>query len=171
MKKLIILLIAAACAHAQDIRQISGSGGSVAGAAANANTQTMGLAGQNVIGNISGGEFGSGSGFAEILRSPILLDAPNGPEPLPTEYSFPQNYPNPFNPSTTFEFSLPKASSVELSLYDLLGRKTDVVLQTTLPAGHYTHHWQSPPQLSSGVYFAKFDAGEFHSLRKIVLLK
>ncbi|HKI83023.1 MAG TPA: hypothetical protein VKA63_01705, partial [Candidatus Krumholzibacteria bacterium] len=46
-----------------------------------------------------------------------------------------QNYPNPFNPSTSIEFSLNQAQSVELSVFDMAGRRVATLLKGTLGAG------------------------------------
>ena len=42
---------------------------------------------------------------------------------LPREFSLHPNYPSAFNPATTITFDLPKASHIQLVIYDLLGRE------------------------------------------------
>jgi hypothetical protein len=50
-------------------------------------------------------------------------------------YSLSQNYPNPFNPSTTIKFELPRASLVNLSVFDILGRVVSVLVNDRREAG------------------------------------
>ncbi len=78
-----------------------------------------------------------------------------GPPPytLPTAFRVYQNYPNPFNGSTSVTYDLPERSSVEVTLYDLLGRRVRVLFSGvqgpgTPPAVHI-----DAAGLASGVYF------------------
>jgi hypothetical protein len=84
-------------------------------------------------------------------------------------------YPNPFNPSTTILIALPLASHVELSIYDVNGRRVRTLLDDKKDAGRYTHVWDGRDDdgrlLGSGVYFCRFRAGEHNQSRKILLLK
>jgi hypothetical protein len=81
-----------------------------------------------------------------------------------------QNYPNPFNPTTEISFSLPNASDVKLEVYNIMGQKVAVVVDEYLQAGEHTALWDAG-SFSSGVYFYRFEAGEFVESRKMVLLK
>ena len=42
---------------------------------------------------------------------------------IPSNIILSQNYPNPFNPLTTIDYQLPKTSQVNLSIYNILGKK------------------------------------------------
>ncbi len=46
---------------------------------------------------------------------------------VPNMYELHQNYPNPFNPLTTIEFSLEKASFVDLEVFNTLGERVDII--------------------------------------------
>jgi len=85
------------------------------------------------------------------------------------------NSPNPFNPATVFDFSIPQDAPVSLLIYSLDGRRVRGLVQEHLGAG--THHvrWDGQDdggrRVSSGVYFARLEAGNISQTRKVVMLK
>jgi Secretion system C-terminal sorting domain len=81
-----------------------------------------------------------------------------------------QNYPNPFNPSTKISWQSPVGSWQTLKVYDMLGREVATLVDEYRPAGNYEVEF-SATTLSSGIYFYKIQAGEFVSVRKMVLQK
>jgi hypothetical protein len=81
-----------------------------------------------------------------------------------------QNYPNPFNPSTTFQYTLPKASDVILTVYDINGRALETLINGRRDAGYHTVQWNAE-QYSSGVYFYRIEAGDFQQVKKCLLIK
>jgi len=89
---------------------------------------------------------------------------------LPTEFALYRNYPNPFNPTTTFEFALPSRQQVNFSIYDLNGHLLETLVDNEKPAGNHSVKWNASGY-STGVYLYRFDAGEFHSVRKCILMK
>ncbi|MGB5106845.1 MAG: T9SS type A sorting domain-containing protein [Candidatus Zixiibacteriota bacterium] len=94
---------------------------------------------------------------------------------LPTTFSLEQNFPNPFNPTTSIEFNLPKASYVNLSVFNILGQKVTELVNTTLSAGNKRIEWNGMDQngrtVESGVYFYKISAEEFSMTRKMMMIK
>ncbi len=90
---------------------------------------------------------------------------------IPLTFELKQNYPNPFNPITTIEYQLPKASLVDLSIYNLLGQKVAILVFQKQPAGSYRVEWNAG-DFASGVYLYRLqtDAG-FVQSRKLVVLK
>lgn len=88
----------------------------------------------------------------------------------PNQYSLEQNYPNPFNPSTTISYYLPKASNVELKVYDALGNLVKTLVSRQQAQGKYDVNFDGS-NLSSGVYFYQLQAGEFKATKKLILLK
>lgn len=88
----------------------------------------------------------------------------------PHRFELAQNYPNPFNPSTTIQFSLPKASHVVLKVYNMLGEEITTLVSDERGAGTYTMHWNAAGS-ASGVYFYRIQAGSFTQTRKLLLLK
>ena len=89
---------------------------------------------------------------------------------IPIEFNLSNNYPNPFNPSTKIRFALPKNSKVKLSVYNLLGQEITVVLDKNVNAGNHEITFNGS-NLSSGLYFYKLIAGEFVSVKKMMLIK
>ncbi|UCF64541.1 MAG: T9SS type A sorting domain-containing protein [bacterium] len=81
-----------------------------------------------------------------------------------------QNYPNPFNPVTKISFILPRATSVNLTVYDINGQEVSRTLVGILPAGYQSLPF-SGENLPSGIYFYRITAGEFSAMKKFVLLK
>lgn len=89
---------------------------------------------------------------------------------LPSSFDLEQNYPNPFNPSTVIRYRLPLSSFVKLKVYDLLGREIAILVNDNEEAGIHEIKFSSP-NLPSGIYFYKLDAGYFSSVKKMMLVK
>lgn len=89
---------------------------------------------------------------------------------IPNYYSLAQNYPNPFNPSTSIKFSVPKPTNVTLKVFDVLGKEVAVLVNEMKQPGFHTVDFNGT-NLSSGIYFYRIDAGEFTSVKRMVLVK
>ena len=89
---------------------------------------------------------------------------------IPVDYELHQNYPNPFNPATTIHFALPEAGEVQLTVYDILGRKVDTLVDGYKDAGYYEAVFDAG-HLSSGVYIYQLRAGDFVETKRLLLLK
>ncbi|MFQ6674885.1 MAG: T9SS type A sorting domain-containing protein, partial [Fidelibacterota bacterium] len=92
------------------------------------------------------------------------------PSSLPGAFSLDQNYPNPFNARTTIPFSIPFTATVRVTIFDLLGREVETLLDRRLHAGHHAVEWDAS-RVSSGVYLLRMTAGDYVGTRKIVVLK
>ena len=103
------------------------------------------------------------------LTEGIVLDNPVE-ESVPSEYTLEQNYPNPFNPATTISYSIPKESQVSLVIFDIMGRQVAELVNSKQSAGSYNIQFDAS-SVASGTYFYKLTAGEFISVKKMVLLK
>jgi len=89
---------------------------------------------------------------------------------VPQVFNLYQNYPNPFNPVTNIKFDIPKASDVKITVYDLLGSEVGVLFNGKLEAGFYSTDFNAS-SLSSGIYFYRIDAGDYTSVKRMVLVK
>ena len=76
-------------------------------------------------------------------------------ESIPAEFYFGSSYPNPFNPSTQIKLDLPEASTVSLTIYDVIGRQVAELASGYHEAGYHSVTWNATNQ-ASGVYFARF---------------
>lgn len=86
-----------------------------------------------------------------------------GREEFPGFVKLSRNYPNPFNPETTIEYTLPRAETVRLVVYDLLGREVARLVDGLQPAGRHSVRF-SAGELSSGTYVYRLEtAGERHA--------
>ncbi len=89
---------------------------------------------------------------------------------FPNDFTLKNNFPNPFNPSTTIEYSLPKAANVRIEVYNVAGQKIETLLNNAIKAGHHEIEFNAQ-NLSSGIYFYRMQAGEFHQVKKMILIK
>jgi len=104
------------------------------------------------------------------LGTPHILYKEETETVLPEGFSLSQNYPNPFNPSTNITFSLPTASKVELSIYNILGQKVDILIDEHREAGKYTVQWDAS-SMPSGIYFYRLKTDSNIETRKMSLVK
>jgi hypothetical protein len=89
---------------------------------------------------------------------------------LPNKYEMEQNFPNPFNPATTIRYQIPEAGFVSLKIYDVLGRELLTLASEEKQAGRYEVRFDGS-NLSSGIYYYRLEAGNFVSVKKLMLVK
>lgn len=89
---------------------------------------------------------------------------------IPLVYSLEQNYPNPFNPSTTIKYSISEDGFVKLSVYNLLGEEVTTLVNSEQKAGRYEVNFDAS-KLASGVYLYQLQAGDYLSVKKMLMLK
>ncbi len=88
----------------------------------------------------------------------------------PNAFRLYNNYPNPFNPTTQITYDVAEAGLVKLEVFDILGRKVAVLVNNRKAAGTYTVTFDAS-NLSSGMYFTRFTAGNSVQTSKMTLLK
>ncbi len=106
----------------------------------------------------------------KVILSTNPLGFTNLNNGIPVKFSLSQNYPNPFNPATSFEFSVPQKSFVNLEIFDVLGRKIETLINGELKPGTYKTEWNAS-KYPSGVYFYRLVAGNISETKKMILLK
>ena len=93
-----------------------------------------------------------------------------GVDELPLGYALDQNFPNPFNPTTQFTFTLEEPMHVKVSVYDMLGREVDVLLEGLQPGGQSTVTFDAG-NLPSGLYLYRLETPHGQTVRFMSLLK
>ncbi len=122
--------------------------------------------------------------FAEYegITLPEIIERPKVViENTPQTFDLLGNYPNPFNPSTTISYTLPYQSSVEIIIYDLIGREIKSFNVSSQSAGYNEFVWDgrnnSGITVTSGVYFYKIsiksleDNATFVKTSKLIMMK
>lgn len=85
-----------------------------------------------------------------------------------------QNQPNPVQGSTTIAFETPSAGPVEITVYDVTGRRVAILLNEELPAGPHSLAWDGKgghgQGLSPGFYFYTLRVGGKKKTKKLLIL-
>ena len=94
---------------------------------------------------------------------------------IPNKFRLHQNFPNPFNPETIIRYNLPENIFVNITIYDLLGKKVKTLVNQAHVAGPQSIVWNANDdygeRVSAGIFFYQIQAGGFIQTRKMVLLK
>jgi hypothetical protein len=106
----------------------------------------------------------------------IPTSSPGPEEPtLPSDYALQQNYPNPFNPETVIAYELPRASKVELSIFNVLGQQVVTLVDSERPAGAHQVVWDGRDaagrRVASGLYLYRLVTDSFAETRKMLLVR
>ncbi len=119
-------------------------------------------------------EVGESQASNVIDVSPLSVDDEDQfNQPLLTELL--KAYPNPFNPQTVIGFNLKEQSRVNVTIYDITGRRVIVLLDEVIDSGRHSIVWKGENQLgqrmSSGIYFYRMTAEGFSDTKKVLMLK
>ena len=94
---------------------------------------------------------------------------------IPNNFKLHQNFPNPFNPETIIRYNLPENIIVNITVYDLLGRKVKTLVNQVQVAGSQSVVWDANDgygeRVGAGIFLYQIQAGDFIQTRKMVLLK
>ena len=78
---------------------------------------------------------------------------------------------NPFQENTTLTFSIPQAGDVVLKIFNIASQEVEILFHGSLPAGTYTHTWQSEDYPAGFYYCSLISDGQQYMSRKLVHIK
>jgi 3-phytase len=94
---------------------------------------------------------------------------------LPDGVTVMSNYPNPFNPDTMIRFTLRTRKRVVVQVYDLAGKRLQVLLDAVVEPGYHSVRWNGRDDegtsVASGIYFYQMIGDGFSETRPMVLLR
>ena len=119
------------------------------------------------------GEFNVASDSGKFVLNNVSLSTQI--DIKPERFSLHQNYPNPFNPSTTIAYDLPIASIVNITIYDMMGRKIKTLVNEYEAAGFKYTKWygrnDKNESVSAGLYVYLLQTEKFMQKKKMIFLK
>lgn len=125
--------------------------------------------GEAFVGKVSNSGNITSMGFWNIYQQDVLTSV-EGEETLPIEYKLEQNYPNPFNPSTIIKYAVAERSYVVINIYNIAGEEIVTLVNEEKDRGWYEIKFNSNG-LASGIYLCRMQAGNYVSIKKMMLLK
>jgi hypothetical protein len=122
-------------------------------------TLSMGFTG-NVFYRLKQIDFDGSISFTNEISVTLLLSS----------YLIVENYPNPFNSRTKIRYSLPYDTYIELSLFNLNGRKVQTIDKGNKSKGAFILEFDSV-HLASGIYFLELKSNDISVTKKCLLQK
>jgi hypothetical protein len=105
----------------------------------------------------------------------LAADSEGTGDNIPKQFALYANYPNPFNPQTMIKFDLPKASDVNIKIYDVTGRLVRTLVSDRLNAAYHEVIWNgrddNGQNISSGTYIYKMITDDYTESKQMILLK
>jgi Glycoside Hydrolase Family 113/Bacterial Ig domain/Secretion system C-terminal sorting domain/Putative Ig domain len=89
-------------------------------------------------------------------------------EEIPTEFAVSSVYPNPASGTITFQINLPRSATIDLNLYDVLGRAVYREHLDGQAAGTAELN-VSPARLASGIYYWRVSAGDWSETGPLII--
>jgi hypothetical protein len=93
----------------------------------------------------------------------------------PDAYMLEQNLPNPFTSQTIINYALPEFTSVDVSIYDVAGKKIITLIDASQQPGYHTIYWDGQTEngtdIANGVYFYRIATDNFNSTKKLIIAR
>ncbi len=113
-----------------------------------------------------------------FVGTPTFVDAPSPELPTaPISVEFAPPVPNPTSTRARASWAVPNeqaGADLDLSVYDLGGRRIATLASGKAEPGHFTVDWDlrsaAGDRMGSGIYFLRFRLGSFLASRKLVVM-
>jgi hypothetical protein len=105
-----------------------------------------------------------------VIRTGIPVNIVQSENSVPLEFILNQNYPNPFNPKTNIKYQILKSGLVKLTIFDILGRKIETLVNEDQTPGTYLADWYAE-KYPSGIYYYTLITDDYTETKKMVLVK
>jgi len=108
----------------------------------------------------------------QIVGSPIYLDVPSEPAAPREPYLSIRNNPVRLG-LAEFQIGLPQDGPVQLSIYDVAGRRVATLVDGPVRAGQHRVTWsgRQSAHVGAGVYFVRYSTSTYESSKKVVILR
>jgi CubicO group peptidase (beta-lactamase class C family) len=94
----------------------------------------------------------------ELALEEASIDLPKDRHEGPQSVVLQHTYPNPFDTRTVIGYGLPETAQVDLSVYDVRGRRVETLVSRPITAGYHLAIWDAK-DISPGVYFCRIEVG------------
>jgi surface antigen len=115
----------------------------------------------------------------QALKGPVEKRRVGDQDRIPYTFVLYQNYPNPFNTQTKIEYEVPelegRMAPVLIQVYNVSGEKVKTLFVGQRASGRYSVTWDGTDdrgnKMPSGTYFYRLVSGDFHTAKRMILLK
>jgi hypothetical protein len=103
--------------------------------------------------------------------SSTTLVEPKITKTIPSEFYLSDAFPNPFNPVTRFLLAVPKEQHVKVELYNVLGKRVQMLYDGVLEKNIQHPFVIDGRRLSSGIYLLQVTGQHFRANKRTLLIK
>ncbi|MFZ5432194.1 MAG: S8 family serine peptidase [Calditrichota bacterium] len=89
----------------------------------------------------------------------------------PQQFALGACYPNPFNATTVIPFTVPHSAFVSITVYDIMGRTVERLVNSEMNAGEYRISWNANARASGLYFFVMQTETGFRTATKAMLIK
>ncbi|NQU04742.1 MAG: T9SS type A sorting domain-containing protein [Calditrichaeota bacterium] len=120
-------------------------------------------------------EYRQGENLLYYTNNFIVVDATldvkdNESTMQPHEFNLERIYPNPFNSTAIITYSVPLKSAINLSVFDLAGRKLKTLISGELTAGKHVAILNGS-NLPNGIYLIVLESDDYRVVKRAVMIK
>ncbi|MCI0450129.1 MAG: YCF48-related protein [Chlorobi bacterium] len=124
----------------------------------------------NFVNDTVGWVVGGGGQIFKTTTGGQFVSIVNISSEIPIKHNLQNIYPNPFNPIANIIFDVAFVDNVEIIVYDILGRKVEVLVSEKLNPGKYKIIFNGE-NFSSGVYICNLITSKMQISKTMVLIK